>query len=81
MYAFGISFHQSSSDISQEQKAYLDVLPYVRFGVDDAHIGLIGPSVDQDPIVHLQKGIACIILDRQHGSHVGWMYVQVRADS
>ena len=40
----------------------LNVLPDIGLRVNDAHVGLIGTSINQDAIVHLQKSILCIIL-------------------
>lgn len=37
------------------------MLPNVRLWVDHAHVRLICASIHQDPIIHLQEGIASII--------------------
>lgn len=43
---------------------YFDVLPYVRLGINHAHVGLICPTVDKNPIVHLEESVLCIVLKR-----------------
>lgn len=40
------------------------MLPYVGFRVDHAHVGLICPAVDKNPVVHLEKSVLCIVLKR-----------------
>ncbi len=40
----------------------LDMLPDVRFWVDDTHIRLVSTSIHKGPVVHLEEGIAGIIL-------------------
>ena len=40
----------------------LDVLPDIRLGVDDAHIGLVGTAIDKNAVVHLQKCILRVVL-------------------
>ena len=42
----------------------LDMLPYIRFGVDDAHIWLVCAAVDKNAIVHLQERVLGIVLPR-----------------
>ena len=42
--------------------AHLDMLPHIGFRVDDAHVRLIGASIDEDSIVHLEKGVTGIVL-------------------
>lgn len=38
------------------------MLPNIRFGVDHAHVGLISTPVNQDAVIHLQKGVFSVIL-------------------
>lgn len=40
----------------------LDVLPNVRFRIDDAHVRLIGTPIYKRPVIHLQEGIASVVL-------------------
>ena len=37
-------------------------MPYIRFGVDDAHVGLVCAAVHENPVVHLKKGVLGIVL-------------------
>lgn len=39
-----------------------DVLPDVRFGVDDTHVRLVCATIDENAVVHLQKRILGIVL-------------------
>ena len=41
---------------------YLDVLPDIRFGIDYAHVGLIGAAIDEYSVVHLQEGVLSVVL-------------------
>lgn len=41
---------------------YLDMLPDIRFGIDYAHVGLIGAAIDEYSVVHLQKGVLRVVL-------------------
>ena len=41
---------------------YLNMLPYVGFRINHAHVGLICSSVDEHPVVHLQEGISSVVL-------------------
>lgn len=41
---------------------HLDGLPHVRLWVDDAHVRLIGSTVDEETIVQLQKSVISIVL-------------------
>ena len=51
----------------------LDILPDGRLGVDDAHIWLIGATIDHDFVVHLQEGISggVLVLACSRGVPVG----------
>ena len=40
----------------------LDVLPYVRFGVDNAHVWLVCTAVHEHTIVHLEERILSVVL-------------------
>lgn len=40
----------------------LDMLPNVRFWVDDTHIRLVGTPVHKGSVVHLEESIACVVL-------------------
>jgi hypothetical protein len=48
--------------VESELETYFDMLPDVRFGIDDTHIRLICPTIYEDPIIHLEKCIPSIIL-------------------
>jgi hypothetical protein len=38
------------------------MLPNIRFRVNDTQIGLISTTVYQYAIIHLQKGVSCVVL-------------------
>jgi hypothetical protein len=56
-YAQVASYHTRS-------ETSLYVLPNIRFRVDHAHVGLISTPVNQDAIVHLQKGVLSVVLKK-----------------
>lgn len=39
-----------------------DMLPDIRFWVDDTHIRLVGAPVHKGPIVHLEESITSVVL-------------------
>jgi hypothetical protein len=41
--------------------ARLDMLPYIRFRIYDAHVRLICSAVDEGPVIHLEEGISRVI--------------------
>ena len=49
-------------DNKRDQFTRLDVLPYVRLGVNHTHVGLLCPAVDEYPVVLVQKCMSCVIL-------------------
>lgn len=38
------------------------MLPDVGFGIDYAHVGLVGSAIDEYSVVHLQKGVLRVVL-------------------
>ena len=42
----------------------LDMLPYIRFGVDDAHIWLVRTAIDKNAIIHLKEPVLGVVLPR-----------------
>ena len=50
------------SGIAKAGEPDLDVLPNVRFRIDDAHIRLIGTPIHKGSVVHLQERISSVVL-------------------
>ena len=60
-YVCGICFVLSALPLAYINH-YLDMLPNIRFRVDNTHVRLISASIYEDPVIHLQECISGIIL-------------------
>ena len=50
---------------------YFNMLPYVRFRVDNTHVGLLCTTVHEHPVVLVQECMSCVVLkahvrDKRH---------------
>ena len=52
-----------SPRVEGNEVGYLDVLPNVRLRVDYAHVRLFGTTVNEHPVVLVQKCVPCVVLE------------------